>query len=110
MHKNPTAAEIILREDMEKKWPGKVFAEWGFHDVRKFRLDFAVPSQRIAFEINGGLFIKGKTGSGGAHSLPTSILRDMEKRNLATLLKWQIFEFTPQQVERGQHLAILSKL
>jgi len=111
MHKNPTAAEIILREDLEKKWTkNAVHSEFRFLKNRKYLFDFAVPLLRIAFEINGGIFIKGKTGAGGAHSLPTNILRDMEKKNLAAVEGWRVFEFTPKQIECGEHLAFLKLL
>ena len=103
-------ASIILREDLERRWPGYVYEEHIFHETRKFRFDFAVPIMKFGFEINGGLFIKGKSGFGGAHSLPTNILRDMEKKNLANLAAWRIFEFTPQQVEKGEHMWILHEL
>ena len=108
--KSDSVASLILREDLEKHWPGYVHAEFVFYASRMFRFDFAVPIMKFGFEINGGLFIKGKSGFGGAHSLPTNILRDMEKKNLANLDGWRIFEFTPQQVEKGLHIWILDEL
>lgn len=75
--------------------------EFIFHPVRKWRLDYAWIKEKIACEIEGGIWIKGASGRGGAHSLPSNIVRDMEKSNEALRLGWRIFRFTPQQLRKG---------
>jgi very-short-patch-repair endonuclease len=75
--------------------------EYRFHPTRRWRFDWAFPQAKLAVEQEGGIWIKGKSGRGGAHSLPTNILRDMEKSNEAAILGWRILRFTPQQVEKG---------
>ena len=76
--------------------------EYRFHPQRRFRFDWAFPLTRLAIEQEGGIWIKGKSGRGGAHSLPSNILRDMEKNNEASILGWHILRFTPAQVEKGE--------
>ncbi len=49
---------------------------------RKFVVDFFVPSIPAVIELQGGIWMKGKTDRGGAHSLPSNIERDCEKSNL----------------------------
>jgi very-short-patch-repair endonuclease len=71
--------------------------EYRFDDVRRFRLDFALPKLKLGCEIDGGIFRE----KGGAHSGPVAILRDIEKHNLLTLQGWACFRFTPSMVKAG---------
>lgn len=60
---------------------------------RKWRFDFAWPEQRVALEVEGGTWIKGK------HSTGVGIQRDIEKGNFAQLLGWLVIRATKQMVE-----------
>lgn len=71
--------------------------EYRFDEVRRFRLDFALPAMKLGVEVDGGIF----RPHGGAHSGPVAILRDMEKHNLLTLMGWSCFRFTPALVKSG---------
>lgn len=68
-----------------------------FHPSRKLEIDFGWPAYKIGLEIQGGVWRPG----GGAHSRPGMIERDMEKHNLLLDLGWRVWQFTPQQVEKG---------
>lgn len=76
--------------------------EYRFSPKRRYRMDYAWVNEKVAVEIQGGIWIKGLSGRGGAHSLPSNIIRDMEKSNLAQLLGWKLFKFTPQQLKTGE--------
>lgn len=76
----------------------KPVEEYKFHPTRKWRFDFAWPGKLVAVEIEGGIWIKGFSGHGGSHSLPSNIVRDMEKFNAAMLLGWRIFRFQPSEL------------
>lgn len=76
--------------------------EFRFAEPRKFRFDYAWPDRKIAVEKEGGIWIKGFSGRGGAHALPSNIIRDMEKGNLACKLGWRVFRFTPRQFKTGE--------
>jgi very-short-patch-repair endonuclease len=76
--------------------------EYKFHPIRKWRFDYAWLDRKIAVEIEGGIWIRGASGRGGAHSLPSNIIRDMEKSNAAQALGWRVFRFTPQQLKTGE--------
>ena len=67
---------------------------------RKFRLDYAWPTQRVALEVDGGIWRKG----GGAHSHPTNILRDIEKHNVAVMLGWRVIRATPDKFDECSNL------
>lgn len=67
--------------------------EYQFHPTRAFRFDAAWVGFRIALELDGGIWMQG-----GAHALPTNILRDMEKGNLAVMSGWRLLRFTPDRL------------
>jgi very-short-patch-repair endonuclease len=83
--------------------------EFKFHPVRKWRIDFAFVEQKLAVEINGGIWISGKSGRGGAHSLPSNIIRDMEKGNELSIMGWHLLQFTPAQVRNGEAISTIER-
>ena len=74
-----------------------------FHSSRKWRFDYASKRLRIALEIEGGVYGRGKPcpacgrKKGGAHSSVKGMLRDIEKYNEAAALGWRVLRFTPDQ-------------
>lgn len=85
-----------------------------FDLVRKWKFDFAWPDVHIAVEIEGGIWRGRGRGSqtsantGGAHSHPLNILRDIEKYNAAARAGWRIIRFTPDMVKKGEAIAFLA--
>jgi very-short-patch-repair endonuclease len=77
---------------LQARWPDAV-AEFRFHDTRKWRADFAIPSKRLLIEIDGGIF------SGGRHTRGAGFLADMEKMNNATMLGYRVLRYSPQQLK-----------
>ena len=63
--------------------------EHRFHPVRKWRFDFCWPEQKLALEIQGGLFVKGR------HSRGASMLKDYEKFNAAASMGWRLIYCQP---------------
>ena len=89
--------------------------QWRFAPPRRFRADFgwpwgagdqAMPLGAVAVEIEGGIFMHGKSG----HSSGTGILRDMEKGNEYALRGIRCLRVTPEQVKSGQALALIERL
>ncbi len=76
--------------------------EWSFAKPRRWRFDFAFPKEKLAVEIEGGTWIQGR------HNRGSSIEKEYEKRNTATLLGWSVLHFTTAQVKSGHaiHLVI----
>lgn len=68
----------------------EVVAEHRFHEVRKWRFDYAIPHLRIALEVEGGVW------TGGRHTSSAGFLRDMEKYNEAALNGWVVLRCTPK--------------
>lgn len=76
--------------------------EYRFHETRKWRFDFAWPDKKVAVEIEGGIWIRGR------HSRGAGMLGDMDKYNSAGALGWRIFRFTSKQYKDGDvHLFML---
>jgi very-short-patch-repair endonuclease len=70
--------------------------EHRFHPVRKWRFDVAFVEQRLAVEVEGGVFIQGR------HSRGIGLEADAEKYAEAAILGWTVLRVTPRQVKNGQ--------
>lgn len=64
--------------------------EYRFHPTRKWRLDLAWPEVRVAVEIQGGVYVRGKHVQGDGAE------KDYEKLNEAQLLGWIVLQTTPR--------------
>lgn len=69
--------------------------EYPFMQGRDFRFDFCFPDDLIAVEIEGGSYTNGR------HNRPKGFASDCEKYNLAALMGYRIFRFTPEMVHSG---------
>lgn len=69
--------------------------EYRFHPTRRWKFDYCWPHQKIAVEIDGGIWIQGR------HTRGAGFLKDHEKMNAAGLLGYRVFRFTPQELKKG---------
>ena len=70
--------------------------EYHFHPTRRWRFDWAWPLQRVALELEGGVWSQGRHVRGAGYE------RDCEKYNEAQLLGWIVIRATYGQVESGK--------
>jgi len=75
--------------------------EFRFHPVRRWRFDFAWPALRLAVEIEGGAWVRGR------HTRGPGFSGDCEKYNAATLGGWKILRFTPDAIRDGRALGVI---
>ena len=75
-------------------------AEFKFHPLRLWRFDFCWAHKMIAIEVEGGTWMGG--GFGG-HNRGSGMARDMAKYNFATRMGWNIYRFTPEQLEDDEY-------
>ncbi len=75
-----------------------------FHDVRKWRFDWCWIEQKVALEIEGGIW------TGGAHTRGEHFLSDVDKYNAATVAGWRVLRTTPERVESGEVFAMLKEV
>lgn len=66
--------------------------EHRFHPVRKWRFDYAWPEQKVALEVEGGVW------TGGRHTRGAGFLKDMEKYNEASAMGWRIVRCQPSDL------------
>lgn len=78
--------------------------ELQFHPERRWRFDYAIPSCKVALEVEGGVYTHGR------HTRPVGFLRDMEKYNTAAVLGWTVVRTTPLELYTCKTLDMLKIL
>ena len=78
--------------------------EFRFHPTRRWLFDYAWPDQKIALEIEGGVWI------GGRHNRGAGFLKDMEKYNAAAILGWRLIRATPSMIASGEAVALIQQI
>lgn len=82
----------------------EIVKEHRFHPVRRFRFDYAIPSYKIAIEVEGGVWTNGR------HTRGKGFLGDVEKYNQATVLGWRLIRCTPDTLTKSDTLSLISEL
>jgi len=77
-------------------FPSGAIAEYRFHPPRRWRFDWAWPRHKLALEIEGGVWTKGR------HTRGKGYLADCEKYNQANLDGWCLLRVTPAQMASGE--------
>ncbi len=72
--------------------------ELRFAPPRRWRLDFAWETNRLAVEVDGGIWTRGR------HTRALGYQADAEKANHACLLGWRVLHVTPQHIGTGEAL------
>ena len=75
--------------------------EHKFHPVRRWRFDYAIPTAKIAIEVEGGVW------TGGRHTSPKGFLNDMEKYNTAAIMGWRLLRNTPDRLCSNETLQMV---
>ena len=66
--------------------------EYRFHGTRKWRFDYAWPKCKVALEVEGGVWMRGR------HTRGSGFVKDMEKYNQAALLGWTVLRVQPDEL------------
>ena len=77
--------------------------EHRFHESRRWRFDYAFVTQRVALEVEGGVW------SGGRHTRPRGFLGDIEKYNAAAVAGWLVLRCTPDTLTTTATLDLLRR-
>ena len=78
--------------------------ELKFHPVRRWRFDLAWPDEKLAVEIQGGIWLQGH------HSRGKVISDDCEKMAHELMLGWRVMPVVPAQVTSGEALQWLERI
>jgi len=77
--------------------------EYRFSEDRNWRFDYAFVDQKLALEIEGGVWTRGR------HTTGKGFLGDMEKYNQATILGWRLLRCTPAMIKSGEAITLLKE-
>lgn len=102
--KQPSAGEAAFSAHVRLCSLPRPEREFRFCPPRRWRFDFAWPSEKIAVEIEGG------TWTNGRHTRGRGFEQDCEKYNEAVLLGWRVLRFPTAAVESGQAAAVVARL
>jgi very-short-patch-repair endonuclease len=70
--------------------------EHRFNQFRLWRFDFAWPDEKVAVEVEGGVW------TGGRHTRASGFIADCEKYNEAELAGWTVLRVAGQHVASGE--------
>lgn len=90
----------LVRSDLKLE----IVKELRFHPKRRWRFDYAIPSYKIAIEVEGGAWTNGR------HTRGKGFLGDVEKYNQATVLGWRLIRCTPDTLTKSDTLSLISEL
>ncbi len=99
-----SALEDLLEQHIRLTGLPVPMREFRFHPGRRWRFDFAWPRRKIAVEVDGGIYCRGR------HVRGAGFERDAEKRNAAVMGGWRVLHFTPRQVKSGQAVQAIEAL
>lgn len=95
--------ELLFIAQAEGRIPLPV-RQYRFHPERRWQLDFAWIEQKVALEVEGGIWI------GGRHVNPVDFEKDMEKYNAAALAGWRLFRVSGAMVEDGRAVDLMERV
>src|SRR5688500_13730349 len=76
-------------------------AEFRFHGTRKWRFDYCWPAQKVALEVQGGIFQQGR------HTRGAGLEKEHEKLNAAAAMGYRVCYVTPKQIANGEALSVV---
>lgn len=78
--------------------------EHRFHPVRRWRFDYAWPAEKVALEVDGGVW------TGGRHTRGAGFIKDMEKLNEAVVAGWRVVRVVPSKLCASATVGMLEAL
>lgn len=75
--------------------------EYRFHPKRRWRFDLAWPEVRLAVEVDGGIWTRGR------HVRPCGYEADCRKYNAAVLAGWTVLRVTAGMVRSGEAVELV---
>lgn len=79
--------------------------EYRFDTVsrRRWRFDYAWPAQRVALEVEGGVWVRGR------HTRGKGYVNDLEKYSEAAAQGWRLIRVTPDQLCTLETIELLKR-
>jgi hypothetical protein len=73
-----------------------------FHQVRRWRLDLAWPSEKLAVEVHGATWVQGR------HTRGAGFRNDRQKVDEAITMGWRVLEVTPDMIDSGEAVRLVT--
>ena len=86
---------MTLARQLESAGVSEWVEEFRFHPTRKWRFDFAWPHARLAVEVEGGVWNRGR------HTRGSGFVPDCEKYNEAVMHGWRVLRYAPHRPKSG---------
>lgn len=77
----------IYFEDVADEREILLHKEYRFHPERRWRFDYADVEHKIAIELEGGVWVRGRHNRGAGY------IKDTKKYNAATVLGWRVLRY-----------------
>lgn len=97
------AEDAIAKELTNAPGCGGFTREYRFHPTRKWRFDFAWVEQRVALEVEGSVWARGR------HTRGKGFLGDIEKYNEAVLEGWTLLRVATEHAGMGYAVDLLER-
>lgn len=75
----------------------------GLSGDRRYRFDFAFPTEKVAVEVQGGIW------SGGRHTRGKGFEEERSKSAQAQILGWKYIEVTPSMIRSGEAVDLIEQ-
>ena len=99
-----TRSPIALDRQCELIGLPKPEAEVRFHPTRKWRLDWAWRDRKVAVEVDGAIYVRGR------HTRGVGVEKDCEKYAEALIAGWKVLRVSTNQVKSGQALGWIERI
>jgi hypothetical protein len=93
--------ELILANRLERAGLPMGEPQYRFVPGRQYRFDRAYPDQKVAVEVQGGIW------TNGAHSRGSGVSRDCVKYSIAAALGWRVLPVTVEMIEDGTAVQLI---
>lgn len=80
-----------LKKEIKHLADVEVQQEFMFHPTRKWRFDYAIPTLKVAIEVDGGVWVYGR------HNRAKSYIADTEKTNTAASMGWLVLRIVREE-------------
>ena len=102
MSKKKEAEDVIANELIEAGLGG-FEREYRFHPIRRWRFDFAWTDERVALEVEGSVWARGR------HTRGKGYLGDIEKYNEAVLEGWRLLRIATDHAGMGYVVDLIER-
>jgi len=96
-------AEDAIARELEVSGFGGFEREYRFHPTRRWRFDFAWVEPRVALEVEGSVWARGR------HTRGKGYLGDIEKYNEAVLEGWKLLRVATEHAGMGYAVDLLQR-